>query len=183
MPHLFCFGLGYSAQVLARRLTKRGWTVTGTTRSGEHGSLAFDGTEPLSRSVFDGVTHLLISVPPGEADDPVLDCHRHDLARLAPSLRWAGYLSTTGVYGDARGEWVDETSPLEVAIGEEIIERYEAGLGRLKSEEREAIVGRVELGLSYAELATALGKPSADAARMTVVRALVKLTEAMDQRS
>jgi nucleoside-diphosphate-sugar epimerase len=113
MPHLFCFGLGYSAQVLARRLTERGWTVTGTTRSGEHGSLAFDGTEPLSRSVFDGVTHLLISVPPGEAGDPVLDSHGDDLARLAPSLRWAGYLSTTGVYGDASGEWVDETSPLE----------------------------------------------------------------------
>jgi nucleoside-diphosphate-sugar epimerase len=113
MPHLFCFGLGYSAQVLARRLTANGWNVTGTSRSGEAGSLAFDGTRPLPRSVFDGVSHLLVSVPPGEEGDPVLNCHRDDLVRLARSLRWAGYLSTTGVYGDARGEWVDETSPLQ----------------------------------------------------------------------
>jgi nucleoside-diphosphate-sugar epimerase len=113
MPHLFCFGLGYSAQVLARRLTANGWNVTGTSRSGEAGSLAFDGTRPLPRSVFDGVSHLLVSVPPGEEGDPVLKCHRDDLVRLARSLRWAGYLSTTGVYGDARGEWVDETSPLQ----------------------------------------------------------------------
>lgn len=113
MPHLFCFGLGFTAQALARRLAQQGWTITGTSRAGEDGSLAFDGTRPLPRSVFDGITHLLISVPPGEAGDPVLNCHADDLARLAGSLRWAGYLSTTGVYGDRHGEWVDETSPLQ----------------------------------------------------------------------
>ncbi|MGE0239050.1 MAG: SDR family oxidoreductase, partial [Parvibaculaceae bacterium] len=112
MPHLFCFGLGFSAQALARRLIPKGWTVTGTSRTGDNGSLAFDGTRPLDRTVFDGVTHLLVSAPPGEAGDPVLSCHRDDLARLEGSLRWAGYLSTTGVYGDRGGEWVDETSPL-----------------------------------------------------------------------
>jgi nucleoside-diphosphate-sugar epimerase len=113
MPHLFCFGLGFSAQALARRLTQQGWTVTGTSRSGDDGSLVFDGTRPLPRSAFDGVTHLLVSVPPGEAGDPALACHGDDLARLAGSLRWAGYLSTTGVYGDRHGEWVDETSSLQ----------------------------------------------------------------------
>lgn len=112
MPHLFCFGLGFSAQTLARRLAPKGWTVTGTSRAGDDGNLAFDGTRALPPSVFDGVTHLLISVPPGEAGDPVLNCHRDDLARLAGALRWAGYLSTTGVYGDRHGDWVDETSPL-----------------------------------------------------------------------
>src|SRR5690349_15493567 len=112
MPHLFCFGLGYSARALARHLSGRGWTIAGTTRSGEHGSFAFDGTKSLPQSAFDGVTHLLISVPPGEASDPVLDCHMQDVRRLARSLRWAGYLSTTGVYGDREGGWVDEASPL-----------------------------------------------------------------------
>jgi nucleoside-diphosphate-sugar epimerase len=112
MSHLFCFGLGYAARVLAKALARRGWTVTGTSRSGEGGTLAFDGTKPLPRSSFDGITHLLISVPPGEAGDPALHCHADDLKDRARSLRWAGYLSTTGVYGDRGGDWVDENSPL-----------------------------------------------------------------------
>ena len=74
------------------------------------------------------------------------------------------------------------TSPLEAAIGVETVERYEQGLQRLTSEERDAIVSRVELGLSYAEVADALGKPSADAARMAVVRALVRLAEEMHRK-
>jgi nucleoside-diphosphate-sugar epimerase len=113
MPHLFCFGLGFTAQSLARRLGQQGWTVTGTSRSGDEGTIAFDGTSAVPSSTFDGVTHLLISVPPGEAGDPVLKCHTKDLRRIAGSLRWVGYLSTTGVYGDRQGEWVDEASPLK----------------------------------------------------------------------
>lgn len=74
----------------------------------------------------------------------------------------------------------EATSPLEAAIGRETLERYEAGLERLDPDERDAIVTRVELGFSYAEVAEALGKPSADAARMAVVRALVKLAKEMD---
>jgi RNA polymerase sigma factor (sigma-70 family) len=74
----------------------------------------------------------------------------------------------------------DATSPLEAAIGRETLERYEAGLERLDPDERDAVVTRVELGFSYAEVAAALGKPSADAARMAVARALVKLATAMD---
>lgn len=74
----------------------------------------------------------------------------------------------------------DGTSPLEAAIGSETLERYEAALARLTEEEREAVVTRVEFGLSYAEVAEVLGKPSADAARMAVVRALVKLAREMD---
>ena len=112
MPHLFCFGLGYTARALARHLAQRGWTVTGTSRSGEDGTLAFDGTKPLPRSSFDGISHLLISVPPGETGDPVLNCHADDLKEIASTLSWAGYLSTTGVYGDRGGDWVDESSPL-----------------------------------------------------------------------
>jgi RNA polymerase sigma-70 factor (ECF subfamily) len=70
-------------------------------------------------------------------------------------------------------------SPLEAAIGAEALERYDAALSRLRDEEREAIIGRVELGLSFQELAEALGKPSADAARKAAERALVRLAEEM----
>jgi len=112
MPHLFCFGLGFTGQALARRLTAKGWTVTGTSRSGENGTLAFDGSTALPQSAFDGVTHLLISVPPGPQGDPVLSRHADDLRQRAKQVQWAGYLSTTGVYGDRHGDWVDETSPL-----------------------------------------------------------------------
>ena len=74
-----------------------------------------------------------------------------------------------------------DTSPYEAAIGRETTERYEAGLAQLKPEDRDAIITRVEFGMSYAEVAEALGKPSADAARMTVVRALVKLAKSMNR--
>ena len=75
----------------------------------------------------------------------------------------------------------DITSPLEAAIGQQTLERYEAGLKALAPDARTAVVSRVELGLSYAEIAELLGKPSADAARMTVARALVTLAEEMEQ--
>ena len=68
-------------------------------------------------------------------------------------------------------------SPLEQAIGREAVERYEQALARLKPEEREAIIARVEMGYSYEELATALGKPTPDAARKAAQRALVRLAE------
>jgi RNA polymerase sigma-70 factor (ECF subfamily) len=70
-------------------------------------------------------------------------------------------------------------SPLEEAIGQETLARYDAALERLKPEEREAVIARVELGLSHAEVAAALGKPSAAAAHMAVSRALVRLAEEM----
>ena len=74
-------------------------------------------------------------------------------------------------------------SPLEMAIGREAVDRYEAALTRLRPEEREAIVARVEMECSYQEVADALGKPSADAARMTVSRALLRLAEEMNRGS
>ena len=76
----------------------------------------------------------------------------------------------------------DGTSPVEAAIGKEALERYEAALGRLSAIDREAVVSRIELGLSYEEVAEALGKPSAGAARVAVSRALVKLAEEMGRR-
>jgi RNA polymerase sigma-70 factor (ECF subfamily) len=70
-------------------------------------------------------------------------------------------------------------SPLEDAIGREALEHYERALARLKSEEREAIVARVELGCSYEELAETLGKPTPDAARKAAQRALLRLAQEM----
>lgn len=72
-------------------------------------------------------------------------------------------------------------SPLEDAIGMEEIERYEAALGRLRPEEREAIILKVELGYTYAEVARLLEKPTADAAHKATKRALVRLAEEMSR--
>lgn len=118
-PHLFCFGLGYSARHLARALKAEGWRVSGTQRPREEAPQAdpdgiplwpFDPEHPLAdpAACLSDVTHVLVSAPPGEAGDPVLQTHGDDLAS-APSLTWLGYLSTTGVYGDTGGAWVDET--------------------------------------------------------------------------
>ena len=115
MPHLLCFGLGYSARALAGWLAADGWRVAGTRRSpgdtARYPCHRFDRDHPLPLSAFAEVTHILLSVPPDEHGDPVLDRHGDDIAAL-PDLKWLGYLSTTGVYGDRDGGWVDETAEL-----------------------------------------------------------------------
>jgi NAD dependent epimerase/dehydratase family len=119
-PHLFCFGLGYSARVLARRLGDAGWEVSGTTRDPQ--SLAglraegfvvhrFARDRPVPPEALRAATHILVSIPPEAEGDPVLVAHGGDIAGLG-GLRWLGYLSTTGVYGDRAGGWVDETGAL-----------------------------------------------------------------------
>lgn len=111
---LFIFGLGFSARVVARAARAKGWQVAGTTRSGQAQGLGdltvhpFDRDHPLPEGALDGVTHVLSSVPPDAEGDPVLAMAGEHLRRLDP--RWVGYLSTTGVYGDRAGDWVDETS-------------------------------------------------------------------------
>jgi nucleoside-diphosphate-sugar epimerase len=120
MPHLFCFGLGYCAQALIARLAPQGWAVSGTNRDGsplEHSSRVwrFDGSAKLPDGALAGVTHLLISIPPDQVGDPVLRFNERTIAKAAPHLAWTGYLSTTGVYGDRRGLWVDEESALTPA--------------------------------------------------------------------
>jgi nucleoside-diphosphate-sugar epimerase len=107
---LLCFGFGYTARAFVQRLGAE-WMVTGTSRDGVGECLRFDRAHPLPHAAFDGVTHILVSVPPDERGDPVLDVHGTDLAGLA-GLQWLGYLSTTGVYGTRDGGWVDETAAL-----------------------------------------------------------------------
>lgn len=121
MSELFCFGLGYSAEALARRLLPAGWRIAGTATTtagvaripglGCQG-LIFDGSEhsPEIAHALATATHVLVSAPPGRTGDPVLLHHAADLA-AAPHLIWIGYLSTIGVYGDWQGAWVDEETP------------------------------------------------------------------------
>jgi nucleoside-diphosphate-sugar epimerase len=115
---LFCFGLGYSAGFLARDLAAEGWHVAGTSRDGAphpegFAIHRFTRGAPLREPAvaLAATTHLLVSVPPDEAGDAVLAEHAGDILGLG-SLRWVGYLSTTGVYGDRGGGWVDERSAL-----------------------------------------------------------------------
>lgn len=114
---LLSLGHGYSAQALALRLRRAGWQVIGTGRSpGRLAAVAASGAEPLAwpgsplAPALARATHLLCSVPPGPAGDPVLAAAAGELA-AARHLAWAGYLSTTGVYGDHAGGWVDEATP------------------------------------------------------------------------
>ena len=120
VPYLLCFGFGYTARVLARRLADEGWIAGGTCRTQDKATAlraagfaveVFDRDHPLSRKALDGVTHLLLSVPPDAVADPVLAVHGEDIAGIE-GLRWLGYLSTTGAYGDRGGGWVDESAEL-----------------------------------------------------------------------
>ena len=118
MTHLLCFGFGFSARTFAARLDKRVWKISATSRDAEGiAEIEAQGFRGLpfgsSLQIAPDVTHLLISAPPGEHGDPVLQLFEEQLQRLSKRLKWMGYLSTTGVYGDRGGDWVDEESPLE----------------------------------------------------------------------
>lgn len=119
---LFSFGHGYSSQALARLLIPQGWTIYGTTRHPDKADairasgvipVLFPGDGPPEG--LDRATHLLTSAAPSETGDPVLAALGPEIAALAPRLAWAGYLSTTGVYGHHGGDWVDESAPLDPA--------------------------------------------------------------------
>jgi dTDP-D-glucose 4,6-dehydratase len=120
VSRLFCFGLGFSAQTLAPRLADKGWKIAGTARDAANiDRLAAKGYEvarfagePGNREVpklLRGTTHLLHSIPPGLSGDPVLAHYRKEIGGLR-FLKWVGYLSTVGVYGDQKGRWVDEST-------------------------------------------------------------------------
>ena len=116
---LFSFGHGYCTRALAARLLPQGWRIFGTTRDeGKAEALRAEGVVPLLWDADDPTpalqqaTHLLSSAGPSDAGDPVLGRWREQIAEIAPRLTWAGYLSTTGVYGDHQGGWVDENTPL-----------------------------------------------------------------------
>lgn len=108
-PRLFVFGLGYSAGRIAARLALQGWEVIST---GSEGTLSFDD-EGTVRAALADADHVLSSVPPGaEGLDPVLDRYGPEIDKAALAGKWLGYLSSTGVYGDTGGAWVDESAAL-----------------------------------------------------------------------
>lgn len=121
MSKMVIFGTGYSAQVLASRLRSMGWSVCGTGRAG---NIAFDDEDGVRRALTDA-THILSSVPPDKSGgDPVL--LRYGALIAGSEAQWIGYLSSTGVYGDTGGAWVDESAP--VGAGRRVA-RVEADLG------------------------------------------------------
>lgn len=118
--HMLVFGYGYAGRAIGAALMAEGWQVLGTSRSAEGvaaiGSTGATGLLFTGQEASDDVlraiekaTHILVSIAPGEAGDPVLT---HFAAEIpaAPNLKWLGYLSTVGVYGDHDGGWVDETT-------------------------------------------------------------------------
>lgn len=111
MGHLLIFGLGYTAERIAARLRERGWSVTAT---GSAGDLAFADRAGVM-DALGRASHVLSSVPPDRASgaDPVLDSYGAALAGKA-----LFYLSSTGVYGDRAGAWVDEATPTIAQNGE-----------------------------------------------------------------
>lgn len=117
MKHLLILGHGYSAAALSRRLIPQGWTVTGTTRSAARAAILSDmGVTPLIwpgtplGPALAAATHVLIAAAPDAQGDPFLLAEGDTIAAARPE--WVGYLSTTGVYGDHQGGWVDEETPL-----------------------------------------------------------------------
>ena len=112
---LFIFGLGFSGLEIAKLARADGWTVAGTCTTEEKArrlreagieAHRFDGTAALSSEAFGEPSHVVCTIAPGSGGDPALRTCRALLGRA----RWLGYLSTTGVYGDHEGGWVDETT-------------------------------------------------------------------------
>lgn len=143
--HLFIFGYGYVAEALVARLRAKGWRISASARRldkagaltaqgipahvfGPHGLTNF-------KAVFADVTHVLITAAPDADGDPILKAHASDFETAAPQLRWLGYLSTTGVYGDADGAWVDESADLAPV--------HERGVRRVAAEAAWATIGEM----------------------------------------
>ena len=135
---LFCFGYGYSCDYLGHALAQDGWSVAGTTRDvGKRETLKGRGVDahlfdlqcPLPDPLFtlQDVTHIVISTPPDDEGDPTFQMHADDILALK-NLKWIGYLSTTGVYGNRDGGWVDEDSELRPTS--------QRGSRRVKAEEQ-----------------------------------------------
>lgn len=150
---LLVFGAGYSGRAIAREMSGRAAWIAGTTRRPDKFArleaagmkpLLFDGApleSPLLAAIGEA-THLCVAAGPGSEGDPVLAA-AGEAIRAAPALRWIGYLSTVGVYGDHQGAWVDEDAECRPGKG-----RSE---GRLAAEEAWRALGR-ERGLPVAVL-------------------------------
>ena len=123
MGHMLFFGFGFCAKTLAPLLRAHGWQLSATCRDDEkYDLLEAQGVtplklanEPIRPAQLAGVSHILLSAAPDENGDPALPLLKDALEQLQEKPAWIGYLSTTGVYGDHEGEWVDESAPLTPA--------------------------------------------------------------------
>ena len=125
MKRIVIFGLGYTASRFAKALETDGWEVIST---GRDGTLRFDDSTNVRLALADA-NHVLSSVPPSADDDPVLEAYGDALRD-----KWLGYLSSTGVYGDTAGAWVDESA--------------QTGTGRRKGFAARALQARTAIRLS-----------------------------------
>ncbi|WP_111563196.1 SDR family oxidoreductase [Rhizobium sp.] len=151
--HLVIFGCGFSGTAIAKAFMAEGFRVSGTTRSEEKAAaLRAEGIEAF---VFDGetlddallgainsATHLVQSIAPREAGDPLLKLAGERIETLMPELSWIGYLSTVGVYGDHKGNWVSEETPC-VPVSGRSKERLEAEVAWIAIGERIGIPAAV----------------------------------------
>lgn len=115
---LLIFGYGYTARAFATALDAREWRIIGTTREGVGDAAGIElmrwpGAD--MRNALAMATHVLVSIAPEDSGDVVLNAFLAELETISSKLKWLGYLSTTGVYGDHGGGWVDETTPLNPA--------------------------------------------------------------------
>ena len=109
--HLFCFGLGYVSSAIAKELSPQ-WKVSGShtgKRKLTSSEYIFNEQVKFDPKALEEVTHILISIPPNAEGDPVFLSFIQDIKQLK-NLKWIGYFSSTSVYGDHQGAWVDETS-------------------------------------------------------------------------
>lgn len=119
MGHMLFFGFGFCAKALAPLLRAHGWQLSATCRDDEkYDLLEAQGitplkliNEPIRPAQLAGVSHILLSAAPDENGDPALPLLKYALEELQEKPAWIGYLSTTGVYGDHQGAWVDEDTP------------------------------------------------------------------------
>ena len=125
-PHLLIFGFGYTAHFLAKKARETGFHVTATTR--DHNASGYNrefdceliqfSDNDIEHALATG-SHILISTPPApHLGDPVLVNFGHLLKKYIKTIQWVGYLSSTGVYGDHQGQWVDESSR-PITLGEQ----------------------------------------------------------------
>ncbi len=126
---LLIFGFGYTSRFMCHRLAKKNWQVFCTTRSSEKFKeiqsvnatpIGFDDEEKIKR-LFDEDLYILSTAPPKNGTDPVIDNYSYLFKNNSERIKWAGYLSTTSVYGDKRGEWVTEDTVLKPILERSIL--------------------------------------------------------------
>ncbi len=118
---LLIFGFGYTAKFICKKFSRKNWQVYCTTRSNEKikvikdlkATPIFFNDEERIKNILSDDTYILTTAPPENSKDPVLENYGHLLEKNGQKIKWAGYLSTTSVYGDKKGEWVTEDTELE----------------------------------------------------------------------